>query len=128
MRAIVRNSFAAVIGVCMLLLGACSGATTIKSDLVLDADSTARIQLHQKTEAIDLFNDSDAAVRILVLDKKDRVISNMLLAGQDQARLDLMKARAVQFNNDSASRATIKWTLRNNSRIQYDLALNPDTY
>ena len=127
MRAIFRNSFAAAAGVCVLLLSACSGTTTIKSDLVLDPDSKARIQLHQKTETIDLFNDSDAAVRVLVLDKKDRVISNMLLAGQDQARLDLMKARAIQFNNDSLSRATVKWTLRNDSRIQYDLALNPDT-
>ena len=128
MRAIIRNTFAAAAGVCVLLLGACSSTTTIKSDLVLDADSQARIQLHQKTEAIDLFNDSNAPVRVLVLDKKDRVISNMLLAGQDQARLDLMKARAIQFNNDSLSRATVKWTLRNDSRIQYDLALSPDTH
>ena len=128
MKAIFRNTFAAAVGGCVLLLSACSGTTTIKSDLVLDADSKARIQLHQKTEAIDLFNDSDAPVRVLVLGKKDRVISNMLLAGQDQARLDLMKARAIQFNNDSLNRATVRWTLRNGSRIQYDLALNPDTH
>jgi hypothetical protein len=128
MRGIFRNTFAAAVGVCVLLLSACSSTTTIKSDLVLDADSKARIQLHQKTEAIELLNDSNAPVRILVLDKKDRVLSNMLLAGRDQATLDLMKARAIQFNNDSLSRATVKWTLRNDSRIQYDLALNPDTH
>jgi hypothetical protein len=63
-----------------------------------------------------------------VLDKKERVISNMLLNGHDQARLDLMKARAVQLHNDSNAQAVVRWTLRNGGRIEYDLALNPDTH
>ncbi len=127
MKAIFRNTLGAIVGASVGVLGACSSTTTIKSDLVLDANSRAEIQLHQKTQAIDLYNDSAASVRILVLDKKDRVISNMLLGGHDQARLDLMPARAVQFNNDSDVRAVIQWTLTNDDRIEYDLALNPAT-
>ncbi len=128
MRAIFRNALGAIVGASVLLLTACSSTTTIKSDLVLDGNSTARIQLHQETQAIDLHNDSDAPVRVLVLDKKDRVISNMLLGSHDQARLDLMKARAVQFNNnDNDVQALIRWTLSNDDRIEYDLAMHPAT-
>jgi hypothetical protein len=128
MKAYFRYALGATVGACVLLLTACSSTTTIKSDLVLDANSGAQIQLRQKTQAIDVYNDSNAAVRVLVLDKKERVISNMLLNGHDQARLDLVKARAVQLNNDSNTQAVVRWTLRNDSRIEYDLALNPDTH
>jgi hypothetical protein len=128
MRAIFPNALGAIVGACVLLLTACSSTTTIKSDLVLDPDGRARIQLHQETQAINLHNDSNAPVRVLVLDKKDRVISNMLLNGHDQARLDLLKARAVQLDNDSHEPAVVRWTLRNDDRIEYDLALNPATH
>jgi hypothetical protein len=128
MRGIFRNTLRAAVGASVLVLAACSGTTTIKSDLVLKANDHARIQLRQETQALDVHNDSDAPVRIRVLDKKDRVLSNMLLNGHDQARLDLLKARAVQLNNDSDLQAVVRWTLRNNNRIEYDLALNPDTH
>jgi hypothetical protein len=125
MRAIFRNTLGAIGGASVLLLAACSSTTTIKSDLVLDGNSNARIQLRQETQAIDLHNDSRSPVRVLVLDRKDRVISNMLLGGHDQARLDLMKARAVQLNNDNDVQAVVRWTLRNDDRIEYDLAVHP---
>ena len=127
MRGIFRNLPGAIIGASVLLLAACSGTTTIRSDLVLKANDHARIQLRQETQAIDLHNDSGAPVRVRVLDKKDRVISNMLLGGHDQARLDLLKARAVQLDNDSDQQAVVRWTLSNDDRIEYDLALNPET-
>jgi hypothetical protein len=126
MRGIFSTVLQAAVGASVLLLVAC-GTTTIKSDLVLKANDHARIQLRQETQALDLHNDSDAPVRIRVLDKKDRVLSNMLLNGHDQARLDLLRARAVQLSNDSDSPAVVRWTLSNDNRIEYDLALNPDT-
>ena len=109
----------------LLVLGACSRSTVIKSDLVLEAQSRARIELHQTTQAIELLNDSDADVRVLVLDKKDRVVSNMLLSARDRARLDLLPARALEFDNTSDKRAVVRWVLRNNDRIEYTLAMNP---
>ena len=127
MRAIFRNTVGAIVGAGVLLLTACSGTTTIKSVLQLDAESNARIKLGQETQAIDVHNQGDAPVRILVLDKKDRIISNMLLGGHDQARLDLLKARAVQLNNDNDVEAVVRWTLSNDNRIEYDLALGPGT-
>ncbi len=128
MKTIFRNTLGAVVGASVLLLTACSGTTTIKSVLRLDAESHARIKLGQETQAIDVHNQGDAPVRILVLDKKDRVISNMLLGGRDQARLDLLKARAVQLNNDNEVQAVVHWTLSNDDRIEYDLALSPGTH
>ncbi|MHC4427710.1 MAG: hypothetical protein ACYS0D_03795 [Planctomycetota bacterium] len=128
MRAIFRNTLGAIVGASVLLLTACSSTTTIKSVLQLDAESHARIKLRQETQAIDVHNQGDTAVRILVLDKKDRVLSNMLLGGHDQARLDLLKARAVQLNNDSNAEAVVRWTLSNDDRIEYDLALSPGTH
>lgn len=128
MRAIFQNALGAIVGASVLLLAACSSTTTIKSVLQLDAQSQARLDLRQETQAIDVHNESDAAVRILVLDKKDRVISNMLLGGYDQARLDLLRARAVQLNNDNDVEAVVRWTLSNDNRIEYDLALNPGTH
>ena len=44
-----------------------------------------------------------------------------------QARLDLLKARAVQFHNDNNVQTVVRWTLSNDDRIEYDLALNPET-
>ena len=93
--------------------------------LIRVGKSRARIDLHQQTNAIDLLNDSDATVRVFVLDKKDRVVSNMMLNGHDQVRLDLQPARAVQFDNDSHEQAVVRWTLRNDNRIEYTLAMNP---
>ena len=107
------------------LLVGCSSGTTIKSDLVLGGFGSARIDLHQKTEAIDLVNDSDVPVRIRVLGKKDRLVSNMLLNSHDQVRLDILSARAVEFENDNDEQAVIRWTLRNHDRIEYTFALNP---
>ncbi|MHC4127213.1 MAG: hypothetical protein ACYSWT_07300 [Planctomycetota bacterium] len=127
MRGIIRNLPAAIVGASVLLLAACSSTTTIRSDLVLKANDHARIQLRQETQAIDLHNDSGSPVRVRVLDKKDRVLSNMLLGGHDQARFDLLKARAVQLNNDGDQQAVVRWTLSNDDRIEYDLALNPTT-
>ena len=109
----------------MVLLIGCSSGTTIKSDLVLAGFGTARIDLHQKTDAIDLVNDSSVPVRIKVLGKKDRIVSNMLLNAHDQVRLDILTARAVEFRNDNGEQAVLRWTLRNHDRIEYTMALNP---
>ena len=125
MNATIRNALRTIFGGCILLLAACSGTTTIKSDLVLQPASRARIELHQQTQAIELLNDSDANVRVTVLGKKDRVVSNLLLGGHDQARLDLMPARALQFDNHSDEQAVIRWVMRNDDRIEYTLAVNP---
>ncbi|MHC4082995.1 MAG: hypothetical protein ACYS15_10910 [Planctomycetota bacterium] len=128
MRTNFRSTLGAIAGASILLLTACSSTTTIKSVLQLDAESHARIDLRQETQAIDVHNQGDAPVRILVLDRKDRVMSNMLLGGHDQARLDLFKARAVRLNNDNDVEAVVRWTLSNDNRIEYDLALNPGTH
>ncbi len=120
-----RTILCTLVPATLLVLGACSRATTIKSDLVLDAHSRARIELHQTTQAIELLNDSDADIRVVVLDKKDRVVSNMLLSARDRARLDLLPARALEFDNTSDRRAVVRWVLRNNDRIEYTLAMNP---
>jgi hypothetical protein len=127
MRPIFRNMLRAAVGTSVLFLAGCSSTTTIKSVLTLDANARARIELRQQTQAIELYNDSEAAVRVLVLDKKDREISNMLLNAHDQARLDLLPARAVQFDNESYDQAVVRWTLRNDDRIQYEMAMNPTT-
>lgn len=120
-----RAILCTLVAATFLVLGACSQTTTIKSDLVLEAQSRARIELHQQTQAIELLNDSDAEVRVVVLDKKDRVVSNMLLSARDRARLDLLPARALEFDNTSDERAVVRWVLRNNARIEYTLAMNP---
>ncbi len=120
-----RTILCTLVAATFLALGACSQTTTITSDLVLEAQSRARIELHQQTQAIELLNDSDAEVRVVVLDKKDRVVSNMLLSGRDRARLDLLPARALEFDNPSNERAVLHWVLRNNGRIEYTLAMNP---
>ena len=125
MKAMFRRTLGVVAPAAALLLIGCSNTTIINADLVLEADDTARIDLHQRTQALDLLNKSDAAVRIYVLGKKDRVVSRMVLNGHDKVSLDLETARAVQFDNDSGSRAVVHWTLRNDDRIEYTMAMNP---
>ena len=125
MKAIFARTFLVALAATLATIAGCSGSTTIKSDLVLSSHEAARLDLHQKTEAINLFNDSDVPVRIKVLGKRDRVDSNMLLNGHDRVRLDLMKARAVEFTNENSDRAVIRWTLSNHDRIEYSMALNP---
>ncbi len=120
-----RTILCTLVPATLLVLGACSRSTVIKSDLVLEPKSRARIELHQTTQAIELLNDSDADVRVVVLDKKDRVVSNMLLSARDRARLDLLPARALEFDNTSDKRAVVRWVLRNDDRIEYTLAMNP---
>ena len=125
MSTIVFRTLQVALAAAAVLLIGCSGGTTIKSDLVLAGYGTARIDLHQKTDVIDLVNDSGVAVRIKVLGKKDRIVSNMLLNGHDQVRLDIVTARAIEFGNDNAEQAVVRWTLRNRDRIEYTMALNP---
>jgi len=125
MNTIVFRTLQVALAVAAALLAGCSSGTTIKSDLVLAGYGTARIDLHQKTDTIDLVNNSGVAVRIRVLGKKDRIMSNMLLSGHDQVRLDILTARAIEFDNDNGEQAMIRWTLRNHDRIEYTMALNP---
>ncbi len=109
----------------LVVTAGCSSETTIKSDLVLDGHGDARIDLHQKTEAINLFNDSDVSVRVKVIARKKRIDTNMVLHGQDRVRLDLTEARAVEFINVNDEQAVIRWTLTNHDRIEYSMAVNP---
>lgn len=125
MKTVVSRTLLVAIAAALVLMAGCSSSTTIKSDLVLSSHGGARLDLHQKTEAINLFNDSDVPVRIKVLGKKDRVDSNMLLNGQDRVRLDILSARAVEFTNENDEDAVIRWTLSNHDRIEYSMALNP---
>ncbi len=106
-------------------MAGCSKTTTIKQDLVLGPRGAARIDLHQATEAIEVVNASDTTVRIKVLGKKDMVVSNMILNARDQARLDILPGRAIHFDNQGDTQALIHWTLRNNDRIDFTLALQP---
>ena len=119
-----RTILCTLVPATLLVLGACSRSTVIKSDLVLEAHSRARIELHQTTQAIELLNDSEAQVRIIVLDKRNRPVSNMVLNARDSARLDLEPARALEFSNSSDQRAVIRWVLRNNDRIEFALEMS----
>ncbi len=123
MKTVVRRMLQVAVGAAALLAAGCT--TTIKSDLVLKPQGSARIELHQKTQAIQLLNDSDAEISVLVLGKKDRVISKIQLSGRDQARLDLLPAKALKFENAGSSQGVIRWTLSNDGRIEYSLALSP---
>ena len=125
MKAVLRRTLQITLVATVALVVGCSGTTTIKSDLALEGYGTARLDLHQKTEAIDLVNQSAVPVRIKVLGKKDRVVTNMLLNGHDQVRLDILAARAVEFENDNDEPALVHWTLRSHDRIAYTMALNP---
>ncbi len=109
----------------IVALAGCSNATTIKSDLVLQPNSRARIQLHQRTQAIELLNDSDTDIHVTVLDNRDRTVSDMMLSAHDQVRLDLLPARAIQFENKGTHRGVLRWTLRNDNKIEYTLAMSP---
>ena len=108
-----------------VMLVGCARITSIKSDLVLRAASGARIDLHQRTQAIELVNDSESVVRVRVLAKRDRVISDMLLNSRDQVRLDLQTAEAIEFDNDGSEDATIRWRLENDRVIEYSMAMTP---
>ena len=105
----------------VLALAGCGKTMSIKSDLILQPDSRARLELEQKTETIDLHNDSNTQVRIRVLDKKGGVITDLLLNADDRARLDLLTARSIKFNNSSDRRAMVTWVLRNNAAIEYTM-------
>ena len=125
MNAMLHRTLQITLAAAVTLVVGCSGTTTIKSDLALESYGTARLDLHQETEAIDLVNSRSVPVRIRVLGKRDRVVSNMLLHGHDQVRLDLLTARAVEFKNESDEPALVRWTLRSHERIAYTMALNP---
>ena len=125
MRAAVSRTILVAIAAALVLMAGCSGGTTIMSDLVLASGGSARLDLHRKTEAINLFNDSDFPVRVKVLGKRDRVDSNMMLNGHDRVRLDIITARAVEFVNENDQQVVIRWTLTNHDRIEYSMAVNP---
>ena len=115
----------AAMSLAVLLLAGCSRGTRIDSDLVLDGHSTARIELHQATDSIELLNDSDAPVRVRILDRKGRLLSNIELDTQEVVTLDIDNARAVQIGNEGVNRAVIRWTLINDDRIEYSMAMDP---
>ena len=125
MNAVLRRTLQLILAAAVMIMAGCSGTTTIESDLALAGYENARLDLHQKTEAIDLVNNRSVPVRIKVLGKRDRVVSNMLLNGHDQVRLDILTARAVEFENESDEPALVRWTLRSHDRIAYTMALNP---
>jgi len=125
MKAAVSRTILVAIAAALVLITGCSSSTTIKSDLVLSSHGGARLELHRRTETINLFNDSDVPVRVKVLGKRDRVDSNMLLNGHDRVRLDIITARAVEFVNENDEQAVIRWTLTNHDRIEYSMAINP---
>ena len=120
-----RRALQALVSAGVLFAAGCSGTTTIRSELVLDIDAGARIELHQQTQAVELVNESVTEVSILVLGKKDRVISRMRLNAFDQARLDLLDARALQFDNTGHEQAILHWTLLNDDTIEYSMAMTP---
>ncbi len=124
MKARTRHATRLTLPAALLLLCGC-GTTTIKSDLVLEPSTRARIDLERTTQSIDLHNDSNSVVRVRVLDKKDKVLTNVVLNAHDQVKLDLEPARAVQFDNTSPEQAVVRWVLRNDDRIEYSLAMEP---
>ncbi len=125
MNIVLRRTLQLMLTATVLITAGCSATTTIKSDLALEGHESARLDLHQKTETIELVNSRNVPVRIRVLGKRDRVVSNMLLNGDDQVRLDILDARAVEFTNESDEPALLRWTLHSHDRIAYTLALNP---
>jgi len=125
MNVVLRRTLQLMLTAAVLITAGCSATTTIKSDLALEGHESARLDLHQKTDTIDLVNSRSVPIRIRVLGKRDRVVSNMLLNGHDQVRLDILDARAVEFTNESDEPALLRWTLHSHDRIAYTLALNP---
>ncbi len=124
MNTMIRRTLQVLVPAAALLLTAC-GKTTIESDLVLNGHDRARLELHQKTESLELHNTGDIPVRVKVLGKGDRLVSNLLLDGHEQVRLDIMPARAIQFHNDNGRLAVVRWTLFNNDTIEYSMDMNP---
>ena len=112
-----RRMLGALLPATAFLLAGCAG-TTIKSDLRLAANDLATLHLHQRTQSIDLINDSSANVRVRVIDKKKNIITSVPLTAHDRVRLDLLPARTVEFENPSSEQALVRWTLRNNDRIR----------
>ena len=110
--------------VLLISLAGCGKTMSIKSDLILQPDSRARLELEQKTETIDLHNDSNTQIRIRVFDRKGGVITDLLLNADDRARLDLLTARSIEFKNSSGRRAMVTWVLRNNAAIEYTIDMN----
>ncbi len=125
MKAAVSRTVLVAIAAALVLMAGCSSSTTIKSDLVLASHGGARLELHRKTETINLFNDSDVPVRVKVLGKRNRVYSNMMLNGHDRVRLDIIDARAVEFDNENSEQAVIRWILTNHDRIEYSMVVDP---
>ena len=125
MKAAVSRTILVAIAAALVLMAGCSSSTTIKSDLVLSSHGGARLELHRRTETINLFNDSDVPVRVKVLGKRNRVYSNMMLNPQDRVRLDIIDARAIEFLNENNEQAVIRWTLTNHDRIEYSMAVDP---
>ncbi len=125
MKAAASRTILVAIAAALVLMAGCSSSTTITSDLVLSSYGGARLELHRKTETINLFNDSDVPVRVKVLGKRNRVYSNMMLNGHDRVRLDIIDARAVEFDNETNEQAVIRWTLTNHDRIEYSMVVDP---
>ncbi len=123
MTAIAGRTLRAAAAAGFLRLAACSSTTTLQSDLHLDGSGSARIKLRQQTQTMEL--SSDGAVRVVVLDKKKRIISDLFLNARDKVQLDLTSARYVDFFNEGYDDVVVQWTMRNDDRIEYDLALNP---
>ena len=125
MKAAFSRTMLIALAAALVVMAGCSSGTTIQSDLVLAGHGGARIDLHQETETINLFNDSDVSVRVKVIARRNRVDSNMVLHSQDRVRLDIIEARAVEFINVNDEEALIRWTLTNHDRIEYSMVVNP---
>jgi hypothetical protein len=123
---IIRRCFSLLLPAACLFVAGCGG-TQINSDLVLDADASAVMELQSKTDAIELYNESDAFVRVRVLDRKRNVLTDLPLGSKDRVKLDLDKARHIEFDNQSRFRAMIRWTLTDDDPINYSLAVHPGT-
>lgn len=106
------------------LLAGC-GTTTIRSDLVLEPNASAVMQLHQTTDTLDVSNDGGAEIRVRVIDKKENVVTSLPLSPHDSVRLDLLPAREVEISNQGDSRAIVRWVLRNGKAIEYSLTIQP---
>ena len=113
-----------LVSTALALLAGC-GITTIRSDLVLEPNASAVMQLHQKTDTLDVSNDSSAEIRVRVIDKKQNVVTSLALSAHDSVRLDLLPAREVEISNPSPNRAIVRWVLRNGNAIEYSITIQP---
>lgn len=105
-----------------VLLAGC-GTTTIRSDLVLEPNASAVMQLHQTTDTLDVSNDGASEIRVRVIDKKENVVTSLPLSAHDSVRLDLLPARVVEISNQGNDRAIVRWVLRNGKAIEYSLTI-----